>query len=113
VHEFVPRNGWWRRWTASLTPGGAVFEAKFMLPCTFSVEAAAEKHMAQLQHNMWVANARSAVVSIITGEGSGSKFRSIPPPLYQHLLITAEKKFWRYEVSGEAPRLHGFHRTIL
>ena len=40
-------------------PGGAVFEAKFMLPWTFSEEAAAEKHMAQLQHNMWVSNARS------------------------------------------------------
>ena len=38
-------------------PGGAVFEAKFMLPWTFSEEAAAEKHMAQLQHNMWVSNA--------------------------------------------------------
>src|SRR6266704_1033139 len=35
-------------------PSGAVFEAKFMLPWTFSEEAAAEKHMAQLQHNMWV-----------------------------------------------------------
>lgn len=33
-------------------PGGAVFEAKFMLPWTFSKEAAAEKHMAQLQQNM-------------------------------------------------------------
>ena len=32
----------------------AVFEAKFMLPWSFSEEAAAEKHMAQLQHNMWV-----------------------------------------------------------
>ena len=50
-------------------PGGAVFEAKFMLPWTFSEEAAAEKHIAQLQHNMWVANARSAVLSIITGGG--------------------------------------------
>jgi predicted phage-related endonuclease len=50
-------------------PGDAVFEAKFMLPWTFSEEAAAEKHMAQLQHNMWVANARSAVLSIITGGG--------------------------------------------
>ena len=48
-------------------PGGAVFEAKFMLPWTFSEEAAAEKHMAQLQHNMWVSSARSAVLSIITG----------------------------------------------
>ena len=32
----------------------AVFEAKFMLPWSFSEEAAVEKHMAQLQHNMWV-----------------------------------------------------------
>src|SRR5262249_33998236 len=45
----------------------AVFEAKFMLPWAFSEEAAAEKHMAQLQHNMWVVAARSAVLSVITG----------------------------------------------
>lgn len=48
---------------------GAVFEAKFMLPWNFSEEAAADKHMAQLQHNMWVIAARSAVLSIITGGG--------------------------------------------
>ena len=47
----------------------AVFEAKFMLPWSFSEEAAIEKHMAQLQHNMWVTNARSAALSIITGGG--------------------------------------------
>jgi predicted phage-related endonuclease len=45
------------RWMAATldgltNPGGAVFEAKFMLPWTFSEEGAAEKHMAQLQHNM-------------------------------------------------------------
>src|SRR4029077_17100654 len=50
-------------------PGGTVFEAKFMLPWTFSEESAAEKHMAQLQHSMWVVNARSAALSIITGGG--------------------------------------------
>jgi hypothetical protein len=38
---------------------GAVFEAKFMLPWNFSEEGAAEKHMAQLQHNMWVTAARN------------------------------------------------------
>jgi predicted phage-related endonuclease len=47
----------------------AVFEAKFMLPWSFSEEVAVEKHMAQLQHNMWVTNARSAALSIITGGG--------------------------------------------
>ena len=50
-------------------PGGAVFEAKFMLPWSFSELAAAEKHMAQLQHNMAVVQTRTAILSIITGGG--------------------------------------------
>ena len=62
------------RWMAATLDGmveatGAVFEAKFMLPWSFSEEAAATKHMAQLQHNMWVVNAKEAVLSIITGGG--------------------------------------------
>jgi predicted phage-related endonuclease len=88
-------------------PGGAVFEAKFMLPWTFSEEAAAEKHMAQLQHNMWVANARSAVLSIITGGGKWVELTIHADPLHQHLLLTAEKKFWRCVINGEEPRLFG------
>lgn len=88
-------------------PGGAVFEAKFMLPWTFSEEAAAEKHMAQLQHNLWVVNARSAVLSIITGGGKWVNIGVTADPLYQHLLLTAEKKFWRCVMSGEEPRLFG------
>jgi predicted phage-related endonuclease len=88
-------------------PGGAVFEAKFMLPWTFSEEAAAAKHMAQLQHNMWVANARSAVLSIITGGGKWVEMAIHADPLYQHLLITAEKKFWGCVQNGETPRLFG------
>jgi predicted phage-related endonuclease len=88
-------------------PGGAVFEAKFMLPWTFSEEAAAEKHMAQLQHNMWVANARSAALSVITGGGKWVELTIHADPLYQHLLLTAEKKFWRCVTDGEEPRLFG------
>jgi predicted phage-related endonuclease len=88
-------------------PSGAVFEAKFMLPWTFSEEAAAEKHMAQLQHNMWVAHARSAALSIITGGGKWVEVVLYADPLYQHLLLTAEKKFWRCIQSGEEPRLFG------
>ena len=88
-------------------PNGAVFEAKFMLPWTFSEEAAAEKHMAQLQHNMWVANARGAVLSIITGGGKWVEIKISADPLYQHLLLTAEKKFWRCVQSGEPPHLFG------
>ncbi|EAQ33853.1 gp47 [Nitrobacter sp. Nb-311A] len=88
-------------------PSGAVFEAKFMLPWTFSEVAAAEKHTAQLQHNMWVANASSAVLSIITGGGKWVELQIHADPLYQHLLLTAERKFWRCVQSGEAPRLFG------
>jgi len=45
-------------WMAATLDGivegtGAVFEAKFMLPWSFSEETAAEKYMAQVQHNMW------------------------------------------------------------
>src|ERR1700737_110434 len=88
-------------------PGGAVFEAKFMLPWAFTEEAAAEKHMAQLQHNMWVTNARSASLSIITGGGEWEDITINADPLYQHLLLTAEKKFWRCVQTGEPPSLFG------
>src|SRR5256714_8197091 len=98
------------RWMGATLDGmveakGAVFEAKFMLPWSFSEEAAAEKHMAQLQHNMWVVNAREAVLSIITGGGKWVEMTIPADSLYQHLLITAEKKFWRCVETGEAPRV--------
>src|SRR5215469_3651929 len=98
------------RWMGATLDGvveetGAVFEAKFMLPWSFSEEAAAEKHMAQVQHNMWVTNAKTAVLSIITGGGKWVEITIPADPLYQHLLLTAEKKFWRCVESGEPPRL--------
>jgi predicted phage-related endonuclease len=98
------------RWMAATLDGrievtGAVFEAKFMLPWNFSEEAAAEKHMAQLQHNMWVTAARTAVLSIITGGGKWVELSVPADPLYQHLLLTAERKFWRSVQNGEPPHL--------
>src|SRR5258706_10650086 len=78
-----------------------------MLPWSFSEEGAAEKYMAQLQHNMWVTNATAAVLSIITGGGRWIEIQISADPLYQHLLLTAEKKFWRCVESGESPRLFG------
>ena len=86
---------------------GAVFEAKFMLPWSFSEEAAAEKYMPQLQHNMWVVAARQAVLSVITGGGKWVEITAHADPLYQHLIVTAERKFWRCVESGEPPRLFG------
>src|ERR1700720_2446977 len=99
-------------WMAATLDGrveatGAVFEAKFMLPWAFSEEAAAEKHMAQLQHNMWVTNSKEAALSIITGGGKWVEIAIAADPLYQHLLLTAEKKFWRCVMSGDTPHLFG------
>src|SRR5438132_4292870 len=85
----------------------AVFEAKFMLPWSFSEEGAAEKYMAQVQHNMWVTASRTAVLSIITGGGKWVEMTIPADPLYQHLLLTAEKKFWRCVETGEATHLFG------
>src|SRR6266853_2781419 len=86
---------------------GAVFEDKFMLPWSFSEEHAADKHMAQLQHNMWVTNAKGAALSIITGGGKWVEISIAADSLYQHVLLTAEKKFWRCVRFGEPPRLFG------
>jgi predicted phage-related endonuclease len=100
------------RWMGATLDGrvdatGAVFEAKFMLPWYFSEEAAAQKYMAQLQHNMWVVASRAAVLSVITGGGKWVEITTHADPLYQHLILTAERKFWRCVESGEAPRLFG------
>jgi putative phage-type endonuclease len=100
------------RWMAATLDGrvkgsDAVFEAKFMLPWSFSEEAAAEKYMPQLQHNMWVANSKSAVLSVITGGGKWVEIAVHADSLYQHLIFTAEKKFWRCVENGEPPRLFG------
>jgi hypothetical protein len=50
---------------------------------------------------------RSAALSIITGGGKWVELAVHADPLYQHLLLTAEKKFWRSVASGEVPRLFG------
>jgi len=64
------------RWMAATLDGrveatGAVFEAKFMLPWAFSEEAAAEKYMPQLQHNMWVVAAIGGALSDHRGRQMG------------------------------------------
>ena len=100
------------RWMGATLDGmveatGAVFEAKFMLPWSFSEESAAQKYLPQLQHNMWVTNSAASVLSVITGGGKWVEIAVPADSLYQHLLFTAEKKFWRCVESGEPPRLFG------
>src|SRR6202451_2397865 len=99
------------RWMAATLDGRVdgceVFEAKFMLPWQFSEEMAAEKHAPQLQHNMFVVAARNAVLSVITGGGKWVEIKVHADPLYQHLIVTAGRKFWRCVENGERPRLFG------
>src|SRR5215813_217744 len=100
------------RWMVATLDGriegsDAVFESKFMLPWAYSEEAAAEKYMPQLQHNMWVVAARTAVLSVITGGGKWVEIVTHADPLYQHLIVTAERKFWHCIESGEPPQLFG------
>jgi predicted phage-related endonuclease len=98
--------GWMAATLDGIVEGtGAVFEAKFMLPWSFSEEAAVEKYMAQLQHNMWVTHRRSAALSIITGGGKWVEISVPMDPLYLSVLVSAEKKFWRCVKSGEVPHL--------
>jgi predicted phage-related endonuclease len=97
-------------WMAATLDGlvnatGAVFEAKFMLPWSFSEEAAAEKHMAQLQHNMLVTGTRKSVLSIITGGGTWVELSVDADPIYQTILIAAEKAFWHSVKNNEPPAL--------
>jgi predicted phage-related endonuclease len=103
VHRTIP-------WMAATLDGlvketGAVFEAKFMLPSSFSEEAAAEKYMAQLQHDMLVAGTKKSVLSIIHGGGKWIELTIEADPIYQTILIAAEKSFWRSVKTGEPPAL--------
>ncbi|OPH82089.1 YqaJ viral recombinase family protein [Nitrobacter vulgaris] len=97
-------------WMAATLDGlvketGAVFEAKFMLPWSFSEEAAAAKHMAQLQHNMLVANTEKSVLSIISGGGKWVEISVEADPIYQTVLIAVEKVFWHAVKTGQPPVL--------
>src|SRR2546423_1654715 len=103
IHRTIP-------WMAATLDGlvketGAVFEAKFMLPWSFSEEGAAEKHMAQLQHNMLVTGTKKSVLSIINGGGKWVELSIEADPIYQTILIAAEEAFWRAVKTGETPVL--------
>ena len=48
-----------------------------------------------------------SVLSVITGGGKWVEIKVHADPLYQHLIVTAERKFWRCVESGEPPALFG------
>ena len=82
--------GGWRPLLDGRVEGSdAVLRSKFMLPWSFSEEAAAAEYMPQLQHNMWVVAARTLRCcrsSPVAGSGSRS-WPDADPGLYQHLVV--------------------------
>lgn len=86
---------------------GAIFFTQFLPAGNFSETDLATAQMAQLQHLMWVTAARWALFSIITGDGKWFSMTVAADPLYQHLLLTAEKKFLRCVRTGEPPPIFG------
>ena len=47
------------------------------------------------------------MLSVITGGGKWVEILAHADPLYQHLIVTAERKFWRCVESGEHPQVFG------
>ena len=79
-----------------------------MLPWSFSEEAAAQKYMPQLQHNMWLVAAKDGrAVGHDRRRQMGGDRGTRVDPLYQHLIVTAERKLWRCVENGKPPTLFG------
>jgi hypothetical protein len=94
----------WRRCTLDgyLETENCVFEAKHT--SAFSKpEEVVERYMPQLQHNMSVTGAASAVLSVIFGNHKFETFHVAADWLYQSDLLDAEINFWRCVISGEEP----------
>ena len=94
----------WRKCTLDgvVAGSGAIFEAKhtnsFVKP-----EDLLERYMPQLQHNMAVAKADCAVLSVIFGNARYEMFEVAADWLYQLDLLEAEKAFWNAVLNGEPP----------
>ena len=56
---------------------------------------------------MLVANTGKSVLSIINGGGKWVEFSIEADPIYQTVLIAAEKMFWQAVKNGEPPALFG------
>ena len=101
----------WRRCTLDgvVEATGAVWEAKhtsaFAKP-----EEVLERYMPQLQHNMAVAGAERAVLSVIFGNHKYEIIEVAADWLYQLELLEAEEEFWDCVQTGREPCLRRHRR---
>lgn len=94
----------WRRCTLDgfVKARGAVFEAKHV-GAFVKGEEVLERYMPQLQHNMAVASADLAILSVIYGNHRWETYEVASDWLYQEELLIAETRFWHCVVTGEVP----------
>jgi hypothetical protein len=95
------------RWMGAILDGrledGALLEAKFAPASLLTAASARAMFLATAQHDLWVAQAKVAALSVVTGDGRWFEASIDADPLYQHLLLTAEKRFLRCLESGDPP----------
>jgi predicted phage-related endonuclease len=92
----------WRGCTLDGLVSGAVWEAKHT-SSFFKAEEVLARYMPQLQHNMAVAKAQRAILSVIFGNSKWEMFEVASDWLYQEELLEAEARFWECVQSGTAP----------
>jgi len=94
----------WRRCTLDgfVTERNGVFEAKHVNAFARSEEVLV-RYMPQLQHNMAVAGAKLAILSVIFGNHKWEVFEVANDWLYQEELLIAESRFWDCVRTGERP----------
>ena len=97
------RHGW-RRCTLDglVESSGAVWEAKHTNAFAKSDEVL-ERYMPQLQHNMAVAGAETAILSVIFGNHKYEMIEVASDWLYQLELLEAEERFWDCVLTGREP----------
>lgn len=108
----ISRVGEWircatREWRACTLDGylddtGTVWEAKHTSSFAKGDELL-ERYMSQLQHNMAVTGAETALLSAIFGNGKWECYEVRVDWLYQQDLLAAEIHFWNCIVCGEPP----------
>ena len=94
----------WRRCTLDglVERSGAIWEAKHTSAFAKRDEVL-ERYMPQLQHNMAVAGADRAILSVIFGNHKYEMIEIASDWLYQLELLEAEEEFWDCVVSGREP----------
>ena len=94
----------WRRSTLDgfVAETGAIWEAKHTSAFAKPDEIL-ERYMPQLQHNMAVANADRAILSVIFGNHKFEIFEVAADWLYQLDLLQAEEDFWECVLTGTEP----------